>query len=847
MGQAAPALSATINYSGPSTTPVEWYSSGTPSCSGSSTDTGTSGLAFYPSTAAAGTTYYCAVVFDDGVAGYASASNAVNVTVYADPTADVTPTGPLAYDAGQTASTLTAAINDSYAGPGTVSFEWYDSAVASCSASSTDTGVPGTSFTPNVAVVGTTYYCAVVFDSGLPGYASASNAVEVAVYPVLAAGPITPPAAAIDRGQSVTLTADPSGGSGSYSFQWYADAGCVVPLSRATSRTYNASSPSAAGYSYRVSDSTSASACVGSAAAVSVNPPLYITTFSAVFQPSPPAGVILTVEASGGTPPYYYQWYAGPACAGSGAISGATSQTYLASPLSTTAYSVSVTDSSQGMPAASSCMGAAVNLGTAIVLSPSTMDAGQSATFTVTVSWAGGTSPYSVTLFSGSSRSCPSDTAVVGSNADVAGLSTTFSVPAPASTTRYCAAITDSEAPPSTTTTSTAAFTVKPPLTATVALNPSIDSGQSVTLKAAASQGTSPYHYQWYTGSSCGVALPGATSNSYTTGVLASSAIYSVNVTDSSHGSPPDSVCASATVTVALPLAVTVSPSALTIDGAQSVVLEAIPTQGTAPYHYQWFAGSSCSKDPISGARSSSYTASPRSTATYSVKVTDSGSGAPAAVLCASSTITFNPATTLTISCSLDSVPVGSATTCRVTVAGSTPLGPSGYVYFYSNSTGTFSAASCQLVRHATFSTCARGFRPGAAGVTADITARYTGDASHTSSSGDFHMAVTLKASTITVSCTPTSARAGSTTVKCTAVVVGYLPTGVVTWSQSGPGTVSFSSATCTLASLRNPDGAICSVTLTGTTAGKVTLRATYGGDPNNQGSARTASLKITS
>ncbi|MGD0478412.1 MAG: hypothetical protein ABSB29_09650 [Nitrososphaerales archaeon] len=83
------------------------------------------------------------------------------------------------------------------------------------------------------------------------------------------------------------------------------------------------------------------------------------------------------------------------------------------------------------------------------------------------------------------------------------------------------------------------------------------------------------------------------------------------------------------------------------------------------------------------------------------------------------------------------------------------------------------------------------------------------------------------------------------TVITCKARVIGYLPTGTVSWSQSGTGSVSLASTTCTLTSLKNPNRAMCSVTMTGTTAGKVILQGTYSGDPNNQGNSRAAILTI--
>jgi|GEM_PF-625201 len=106
---------------------------------------------------------------------------------------------------------------------------------------------------------------------------------------------------------------------------------------------------------------------------------------------------------------------------------------------------------------------------------------------------------------------------------------------------------------------------------------------------------------------------------------------------------------------------------------------------------------------------------------------------------------------------------------------------------------------------------------------------------------------VTVKSvlSRTTVSCSPTSVPAASSkTITCKARVTGYLPTGTVSWSQSGTGSVSFvptfRCACCTL--IRGG----CSVILTGVKSGKVIMTATYMGDSSNQGSSRTAKLTIT-
>lgn len=197
---------------------------------------------------------------------------------------------------------------------------------------------------------------------------------------------------------------------------------------------------------------------------------------------------------------------------------------------------------------------------------------------------------------------------------------------------------------------------------------------------------------------------------------------------------------------------------------------------------------------------------------------------------------------TLSVSCNHASVVVGTTITCKATVVGSDPP-PTGSVVWSSSSSGRFSSTTCGLTRHPpswTTSTCSVRFTPTAAGSSVVLTANYGGDSKNLPSTWTHSLAVTMKATKTTVSCTPKSAVAGSTTViTCRAKVLGYSPTGTVTWSPSGAGKFTFGSATCTLTK-----GA-CSVTMTGTRAGQVVINATYSGDSGNRGSSRTATLTV--
>ena len=77
-------------------------------------------------------------------------------------------------------------------------------------------------------------------------------------------------------------------------------------------------------------------------------------------------------------------------------------------------------------------------------------------------------------------------------------------------------------------------------------------------------------------------------------------------------------------VVVSVPLSIGTQPASATIDNGQIDTLSVIASNGTSPYSYQWYMGSSGNTaNPISGATGSSYTASPTSTTSYWVLVSD--------------------------------------------------------------------------------------------------------------------------------------------------------------------------------------------------------------------------------
>src|SRR5207245_6289638 len=79
----------------------------------------------------------------------------------------------------------------------------------------------------------------------------------VSVNPILVAGSVTPPSTAIDNGQSITLTANPSGGTGPYHYQWYSSANSACPGTPATpTGTLSVSPSSRPSYCYPLTASS---------------------------------------------------------------------------------------------------------------------------------------------------------------------------------------------------------------------------------------------------------------------------------------------------------------------------------------------------------------------------------------------------------------------------------------------------------------------------------------------------------------------------------------------------------------------------------------------------------------
>jgi hypothetical protein len=134
--------------------------------------------------------------------------------------------------------------------------------------------------------------------------------------------------------------------------------------------------------------------------------------------------------------------------------------------------------------------------------------------------------------------------------------------------------------------------------------------GESVTFTSTVSGGVPGYSYKWYLN---GTEVSGAISPTWTFAPV-TSGTYNVylNVTDSIHNTAKSNT---ASVTVAPPLQVSISPTSASILVGQSVTFTSTPSGGYPPYSYQWYLGGV----QVSGATSSTWTFTPTASGIYYV------------------------------------------------------------------------------------------------------------------------------------------------------------------------------------------------------------------------------------
>ena len=352
------------------------------------------------------------------------------------------------------------------------------------------------------------------------------------------------------------------------------------------------------------------------------------------------------VEPAGG---YLYSW--SPAAG----LTSTTIANPVASPASTTTYTVTVTDDHGCIKTASVTVNVAPVL-TAVAFADDNLIGdcpGSETQLHVTVN--GGEAPYSFSWLPVTDLSDPAVREPMAS---------------PAANTTYTVTVTDANG---CTATASVTVNVAPPLDVTAAVDDDLIGtcdGSVAHLTATATGGEGGYAYLWSpaTGlSAVDVANP--------TAKPASTTVYTVTVTDANGCTDQATV----TVNVAPELAVTASADDLFIGTCETSVshLDATVTGGEGDYTYKW--------TPLTGLDDNNIktpTAKPAVTTTYTVTVTDANGCTATSDI----TITVRPALTLTLA--VDDSSIG---TCSESVAHITSTvggGEPGYTYLWTPAEG---------------------------------------------------------------------------------------------------------------------------------------------------------------
>ena len=188
----------------------------------------------------------------------------------------------------------------------------------------------------------------------------------------------------------------------------------------------------------------------------------------------------------------------------------------------------------------------------------------------------------------------------------------------------------------------------------------------------------------------------------------------------------------------------------------------------------------------------------------------------------------------------------GDTVTCAVTVTDTSPgsvIVPTGTVAWNSTNTGLFLNMTCTL----TSGSCSVSYEPLGTGFHT-IGGSYSGDQTHSLSSGSGTIAVAIDSTATYAYCSPSSVVINQAT-SCTATVndtstIPTSPTGKVNFATSGGGSLTPSS--CTLTAVTGSTRlSSCSVTFTGYTNGTSTVAANYSGDLNH-GASSSSSNAVT-
>ena len=430
---------------------------------------------------------------------------------------------------------------------------------------------PGGATTQSITVTTSgSYYCQVTDTDPTCGNTVTTNTLDVVVYPN--------PTATITEGAcnvgQVILTANPSGGTGPYTYLW-APGGATTP-------TITVAGDGVSSYTVTVTDSHSCSGISG-AHVVQLCPTCISSATNAAGGPvtfCDGGSVQLTATATNGVGPFTYLWSPG----------GATTQSITVTTSGSYTCQVTDTGATCGNTVTTNAVVVTVNPNPTVTITEGACISGN---VILTANPTGGTSPYTYLWNPGGATTntitVPGDgvssyTVTVTGQKGCSGTSAPYTV-------RLCG-------------------TCITGATNTAGGATTFCAGGSVQLTAAPVDGVGPFTYLWTPG--------GATTSSIT---VTTSGSYYCQITDTAPACNNTVTSNTVVVTVNTNPTVTISESACSLG---NVILTANPVGGTGPYTYLWAPG---------GATTASITVPGDGVGSYTVTVVDfnscSGVSAP--------------------------------------------------------------------------------------------------------------------------------------------------------------------------------------------------------------------------
>ncbi|HEX4921707.1 MAG TPA: Ig-like domain repeat protein, partial [Candidatus Bathyarchaeia archaeon] len=248
------------------------------------------------------------------------------------------------------------------------------------------------------------------------------------------------------------------------------------------------------------------------------------------------------------------------------------------------------------------------------------------------------------------------------------------------------------------------------------------------------------------------------------------------------------------------------------------------------------------------------YTASSGTEGSHNIIATyspDSSHGASSSSL---AVLVTQRSSTATLLCGASTLTVGSNDPCTATIRDTSvgaPITPTGGASFFLDASSTSFAGCTSLTPvNSTSATCTVTFTPASGSEGShSITAKYSGDTDHSSStSSTSNVSVVQRTTSTGISCSPSTLSVGQATT-CTATVrdtsTGTLatPTGTVNFSVTPSGSGSFT-GTCSLAE-STPGTATCIISYTPSSTSAQTITGAYPGDIDHSSGQGTFSLNV--